>query len=624
MKVYVLDCESYANKDGNPEFGLAIAKEIGTNHYLYFETRDQVIKWFLSKSKKEYKHVYIHNGLRFDLELIFGYKDLLKYNIVFNNGKIYKAKIGNTVIYDSYLLMPSKLSEIAENIGMKKGEWQEKLANISEDEFKKYKPEIEEYCKNDVDILEKALQWLFSFVKQQGIKKYYKYLTIASLSLNIIARKSKMKIKVWKINPYHQLFILSYYGARTENFYSGTYKGKIYAYDFNSLYPYCFSMPFPDKFLYAKININNEELLNIISNFEGFGYFEINAPKGIFGFYDNEKFIDIGLLPFRDLKEKKLLFPIGTFYGWYNFPEILYAIKHGYKIKALIVYVFSKKYYENVYAVIQEFYKLRKTDKNNSYLYKLMINSFYGKFGQKNKNQKYFLPNDKFKFNYEKYNYSYELDENNDVKYIIEEDKKYTLAKHDDFSIVSYITTYARLLLLNKFEEVIQKNGKIFYCDTDSIFTNIQLPTSQNIGDIKLEKEGIEVKIFGPKSYKFKDTNNVIHDKLKGVSKYAELIDETEDYEIYEYEQIIQLKTGLKKNYQNLTKTKTRKTIKYTYKRQPGKGFLDSIILSEQPDSEYVYSNLKSLFDKLNIEYPYSSNFTIKIENGDYNYGILS
>ncbi|MEM4773075.1 MAG: DNA polymerase [Nanoarchaeales archaeon] len=612
MKIFILDCESYT-ENGEIKFGLAIAKELGKNNYLYFENKNDLKDWII-KGKKDKKHIYIHNGLRFDLELIFGYKELIKYNLIISNNKLYHAKIGNSRIYDSYLLLPLPLSEIAKNIGMEKGLLQEELAEMDREEFFRRKKEIEEYCKNDVDILDKALQWLFNFIKEQGITKYYKYLTIASISLHIISKKAKLKNKEWNINPYHQLFMLSYYGARTEAFFSGFYNQHFYVYDFNSLYPYCFTFPFPDQFLYAKVNVIENDLKDILlGEYEGLGLFHIQAPEKVFGYWNENNYIDIGLLPFKDIKEQKLIFPIGEFTGWYNFNEIRYAISHGYNVKAIIIYVFSRKYYNNVKDIMNEFYNLRKSDPKNSYLYKLIMNSFYGKFGQKNKSEKYYTL-DNINYDYDNYDYYHELDDYDNIKYVREVEKLYNLSPHTDFSIASYITSHARIQLLQKFEEIIQKNGKILYCDTDSIFTNIQLPYSNNFGDIKLEHECIYAKFIGQKSYKIYDMNGKLIPKIKGIPKKAQILEENDAYEIYEYEQIIQFRTGLRKNYNNLSVIKTKKIIQNTYKRIKGKGFLLAISLNNlnDPDvNEYKINSLKDLFDKNNIKYPYNNDLEI-------------
>ncbi|MEM4068021.1 MAG: DNA polymerase [Candidatus Micrarchaeaceae archaeon] len=627
MKIFIFDSESFVNEKGNPEFGLAVAKEFNHNNFIYFYSKDDVKEWL---THGEPKHVYIHNGLKFDLELIFGYHDLLNYNLIFSNGKLYHAIINKSHIFDSYLLIPKSLKKIGIDLGLVKGELQKELAIIKKDEFYKRINEIEKYCENDVIILENGLNWLFNFINEYGIEKYYKYLTIASLSFSLISKQANLRLSLHKsknknikvINPMHNLFLLSYFGGRTEAFFNGIYNGQIYTYDFNSLYPSCFFYSFPNKFLFAKTNVKENDLKTILlDEYEGLGFFEIDAPKGVFGFYDNEKFIDIGLLPYKDKKQNKIIYPVGHFYGWYNFNEIRYAIAHGYKIKAITLYVFDKILYHDIYHVINQFYKLRKTDSKNSYLYKLMINSFYGKFGEKHQNEIYIAP-EKEKdliYDYDHYKYITEIDNDNNIKYIIVKDLKYTLSNHTDFSIASYITSYARIQLLKKFEEIIQNNGKIYYCDTDSIFTNILINSNNELGNIKLEYEGIKLILKGQKNYKIFTKNGEIIEKMKGIPKDASLINtlnnDNDEIEIYEYNHILPFKSGIKK-YNELTNEKVIKKIKNTYKREKGKGFLYALELNSpnvliNENIKWKFNNLKEFFDYVNIYYPYKENFKI-------------
>ncbi|MEM3345769.1 MAG: DNA polymerase [Thermoplasmata archaeon] len=627
MKIFIFDSESYQDENGNPKFGLAVAKEFNKDNFIYFHNVNDVKDWILHGDPK---HIYMHNGLNFDIELIFGYKELLNHKLIFNNAKLYHAIINKSYIYDTYLLFRTSLKKIGEDLGLIKGSLQKELAIMKKDEFYKRIDEIEKYCENDVIILENALNWLFNFVNYYGIKKYYKYLTIASLSFSLISKIANFRLSLHQtknknikvINPMHHLFLLSYFGGRTEAFYNGIFNGQFYTYDFNSLYPSCFNLPFPNRFLYAKINPSDEELTQVLlGNYEGIGFFDVYAPKNVFGFYDDKgNFIDIGLLPYRDKKQNKIIYPVGHFYGWYNFPEIRYAISHGYKIKAISLYVFDRIYYNNIYNVITQFYKLRKTDPKNSTLYKLMINSFYGKFGEKHQNEMYITPEqeENLIYDYDHYKYITQLDNDNNIKYIIIKDLKYSLSNHTDFSIASYITTYSRIKLLNKFEEVIKNNGKIFYCDTDSIFTNIVLPSNNEIGNVKLEHEGIKLKLKGQKNYEITTKDGEIIKKKKGVNKDALLIDELGDddeTEIYEYEHILPFKSGVKK-FDDLTKIKETKKIRNTYKRQKGKEFLQVLELNSpnvliNENIKWKFDSLKEYFEYVNIYYPYKENFEI-------------
>ena len=89
--------------------------------------------------------------------------------------------------------------------------------------------------------------------------------------------------------------------------------------------------------------------------------------------------------------------------------------------------------------------------------------------------------------------------------------------------IASYITSTARLKLFKAIYSIINRGGQIYYCDTDSIYTNIQLD-NEYISDIELGKWKLEYKVdkarfFGSKSYIIVKDNGEQLIKFKGIPK---------------------------------------------------------------------------------------------------------
>jgi hypothetical protein len=70
---------------------------------------------------------------------------------------------------------------------------------------------------------------------------------------------------------------------------------------------------------------------------------------------------------------------------------------------------------------------------------------------------------------------------------------------------------------------VVQQGGKIYYSDTDSIVTNIELPESmvnnKDIGKLKLEHKVKEAYFISNKTYCIIDNNDELTKKTKGVNK---------------------------------------------------------------------------------------------------------
>ncbi|MGC8620270.1 MAG: hypothetical protein ACP5LA_07235, partial [Thermoplasmata archaeon] len=85
-------------------------------------------------------------------------------------------------------------------------------------------------------------------------------------------------------------------------------------------------------------------VMDYIMNYEGIALVKVNAPSGIFGFQYGNKFVNIGLLPIKRKIDNalKLIFPIGQYYGFFNFNELRYAIKKGYQVDIYYVQIWEK------------------------------------------------------------------------------------------------------------------------------------------------------------------------------------------------------------------------------------------------------------------------------------------
>lgn len=146
-------------------------------------------------------------------------------------------------------------------------------------------------------------------------------ITISSTSMDLYRRKYLPSF--WKQEQRQSIDLCysAYYGGRTEAFKRGLFSkenfGKIKVFDINSLYPFClknFKFPVPNTEQYKK-KLSTED----VENFTGVGYFKMKVPKDI----------NIPIIPY---KTDKLLFPVGTFGGYYDFNTIKIALNNGAEI----------------------------------------------------------------------------------------------------------------------------------------------------------------------------------------------------------------------------------------------------------------------------------------------------
>jgi len=270
------------------------------------------------------------------------------------------------------------------------------------------------------------------------------------------------------------------------------------------------------------LKITNETNINLINKYEGISLCNIECPD-----------LEIPLLPYRN--DNKLIFPTGKFKGWHTHVELRKALQLGYKIEPIKTHYFTKNF-KPFKKFVNDMYTERMSQKYEpmKLVYKILMSSLYGKFAQKlNQSELYFMKGeDREKvFNFLDYNYfnkceRYKVDfikelryidnEGNNISYPLisnvtdTENTKYPKFINPIFSI--YTTSYARLELYKLFEKV----NKVYYCDTDSIFTDTELKTSYDLGDIKLEmkvKKGIIVK---PKFYYVESKDKKEFVKVKG------------------------------------------------------------------------------------------------------------
>jgi DNA polymerase elongation subunit (family B) len=293
----------------------------------------------------------------------------------------------------------------------------------------------------------------------------------------------------------------AYYGGRTEALKRGYFTNVNY-YDFNSLYPsvmYEMEYPDPNSKRFTQKNTNK-----YINEYEGVSEIEIEIP-----------YTKIPVLPYRT-DTSKVLFPYGKIKGWYSHIEIREAMKHG----AVLLKVYNTHYYTETCrpfkCFVEDMYNKRLEYKSSNnpmqIVVKLLMNSLYGKFGQKF------------------------IDKSNCVH--VSSVTKKDIDKWKDFDRVGdyfvykqsskpsaycipiwavYVTAYGRLKL---HKELVKHD--VIYCDTDSIITTDKISCSQNLGELKLEMTVSEGIVVRPKFYALKEHKNgqdIPYVKIKGLGK---------------------------------------------------------------------------------------------------------
>lgn len=349
----------------------------------------------------------------------------------------------------------------------------------------------------------------------------------------------------WK----HDFERLGYYGGRVEVFRRGNLE--VNSYDVNSMYVAIMRdspVPNPSKTKYLK---DETEIRRLIEEDQHLMVeCRVRVPKH-----------RIGLLPYRDTKNKKLIFPYGEWTGIYHSIELKAAMQYGMEIlniKRALYYPETKLYFRDYARMTLRGRKEAKKngDMATEQLYKYYGNGLYGKFGQKNGGNTLYVKLDQYKGDVTDLT---TFEDATGEWWIILPNEQAEDAEHS-FPIVSAtVTAYARVKILHA---LMNNSEEVVYCDTDSIKCIGEaegLDIGKNPGQWDYEYTQLQA-FYAPKLY---------GDKRKGVPKSAVLKSRDETTEIWEFERPITFRESFRRNIpQNVWETKTKVVTLVDTKRE--------------------------------------------------------
>ena len=560
IKIITLDTETYKGLEGSlKRIAIYDGVEI-IDGYTYKEIKE-ILK---SYSKKYDVHVYIHN-LEFDarkMDTLFDDVDWAGCLQIKN--KLATIKTSYCTIHDSFKILPYSLDSLSKDFEVKHKKLSlfDSIQNKYNDEYNIYNtdgsinknkttvnfldkchvddPLYLEYLHLDVISLYEILKTFMNLV-QLNIGDFVNIPTTASLSRLLLKHGHGEKIfKDGKYTDYkimtkfgwtnhidiEKIIRSSYSGGRTEIF-KPILDHQAYHYDINSMYPFVMLRDVPvGKYEHYTDVLADGKFNQWLQNHNGLGfiYADVYVPKQH--------------IPPLPVKMGKLVFPTGYFCGTWTYNELEYAINHcGVEIKKVYEVVHFRETYPVFKNFIEHFYKLKEQATKDGkkalrQVAKLIMNTGYGYTGM-TRDDKYKLDDIK---NIDQYKPSEVIIKGNDVEFLeVETEIKSTYIQ---VPIASYITSYARVELL-KVLKYCNERGNVYYCDTDSIVTDVKLPDDwiheSDLGAWDCEGKPIQAIFLRPKVYaeKFEDGESI---KFKGISRETQ---QTLDFD--EYENILNL-----------------------------------------------------------------------------------
>jgi hypothetical protein len=474
-----------------------------------FEDASDFWSWVTMKLRPRSKlYIFAHN-LIFDMTIVHGFtilpsrQWLLTKAIVDDPPTILTYRHGTTAVclLDTFNWFHSSLAELGQGIGIPKLEMPSTDAPQGD---------WDAYTHRDVEIIKSAMLLYLDFIKVNDLGNFQ--MTQASQSFTAYRHRfMHHEILIDSNEKALDLARSAYMGGRTEAFYIGEKTGDFYLMDVNSMYPFVMAIndyPTVLRSVYSRVNL--ADLPGMLRSSLVVGDVTVNTTE-----------------PCYPLQSKLgLLFPVGEFRTHLATPELKLALDSQciQQIHRLALYEHAPLFeqYVNTLYKLRQGYKVEGNHAFN-YLCKLMLNSLYGKFGQRGR----IFSDDSHTDSQDVKSWEeWDADTHIFVKYrqfggLVQTYKNEGESFNSSPAIAAHVTAYARMWLWQLICQAAREH--VFYCDTDSLVVDkvgydalAPFYLGNDLGELKLERQFSHLVIHGCKDYEFGDIK-----KIKGVRKNA-------------------------------------------------------------------------------------------------------
>jgi len=486
----------------------------------YGRHREQ-FEWFYFESPVAfwqfvYQHTYpkqrlwiIARNIVFDFTVVQGWgflrKEGYRLNFFHNNGSsvIVTVKKGtSTIIFlDSMNWFTESLAETGKRIGIPKLQIDFNVCT---------KEELSKYCRNDVLIELENFRSFISFLQTNTISRLC-YTKASTAMAAYLLRHYHVPIYIHNNYEAIKLERESYKGGRCECFYIGDLNNEnYYIVDVNSLYPFVMrTNSYPVRYRQILHNITRDNLQSLLTTFSIVAKVQVETDEPVYA-----------------LKQDRTIFPIGKFDITLTTPELKYALEHNHikQVYDCVIYEQAKiftSYVDTLYRLRREFASANV--KEYEVLCKYLLNSLYGKFGQKAENWVKIgdAPDEPDREELIFYTNPRRVMR---LRYLLGEVfelKSYTESFDSFPAIAAHVTAYGRMYLWYLMQLVGQ--GNYYYCDTDSLIIDevglcnlVSLMSDTELGKLKVVETTNRLLIRGLKDYET-EAKKVI----KGIRKNA-------------------------------------------------------------------------------------------------------
>lgn len=481
--------------------------------WLRFTTVSEYWDWCVDNCRDKTKlYLFCHNT-SFDLPVLNVFKELPARGFELRSAIIdapptilrFRRNTQCIMILDTLNIWRMPLKYLGEEIGV------EKLPMPEDNDLG---VSWETYGRRDVEIIRDAcLRW-WSFLRDNDYGSFAP--TLAGQATRVFRhRYMRHQILIDDNKKALELTREGYHGARCECFRIGKFNGNYTLLDVNSMYPDVMATKeYPRRLVSHTHYANISDIQNWLRNYCLTARIRIRTNHAFCA-------VDNGY---------KLIFPIGEFDCILSTSEISYALA-----VADIVDIYEVAVYEKAYLfteMMNDLYLHRlqakeRGDKVAAFMYRKIMNSFYGKWGQNGKKWESVRNIEDLSC---KHWSEYDMVTNRVISHrqlggLVQRCESEDESRDSFPAIAGHITAYARMKLWH----IICTAGldNVFYCDTDSVLVNetgrsnlLPLTDAKCMGKLSVKGEYPICEIWGAKDYRFGDVA-----KTKGVRRDAVWLD---------------------------------------------------------------------------------------------------
>ena len=472
----------------------AYGRHIDRETWKPFTTCEEFWQFVFANSSDNAKLWCIARNINFDFTVLQGWKYLreagYKLKFFYSSGTttiISVHKSGSSIVLlDSMNWFVESLEKTGLRIGIPKMHVDFDTVNDSE---------LSIYCRNDVAIEIANFRMFIRFLEDNKISRLC-YTRGSTAMAAYLFRHYNHSIFIHNNREAIQLEREAYKGGRVECFQLGEFKdGPYTVVDVNSLYPFAMrEYDYPCKYLSQERYPTLPEFHDYLQQYAVVAEVVIDTQE-----------------PFYPLRGKRTFFPIGNFVASLCTPELLYAENHGHLVKVIRCVLYEKAALFRSF--VDTFYAMRlrfKADGIDEYveLCKKILNSLYGKFGQKAEEWTKIADCHNEPDRYETLIYA-DKPHAHTLRYLMGQCFELTRfdESYDSFpAIAAHVTAYGRQVLWRLMS--LAGSGNYFYCDTDSLIVNAKglkrlrsEMSDTDLGKLKVVETMSRMAIYGLKDY---------------------------------------------------------------------------------------------------------------------------